>query len=273
MAGQLIFLDKNRADPDFAEASTYASELDDLSEKVVDRKNISAWITEASLDANNTYIELRFGRVTPIDFLLLILHNFKAANAKYWNEDTSAFSNLLDEDGVAISWSGLTDALNTTFYRCTPVNTSIIRITITGTITANDAKRLTQFIATEEIWTLEGWPMITDTLVGRDVDDIDMADGLGNVIDRQGRFSCKLSVSPYTLQDDVDALYSLYNRVYGFLLWPCGGDEDQFTPLTEGSRLEDIYLGRFTTRFSPERFKGIYPGGINWSAKFRETNE
>lgn len=269
-AKQILFFEKNKADPNFSTsgAFTTASENPELAPLAVNRKNTSAWQTDDSLDSNNTTYTMDFGRVVELDSLIGIGCNFKDYDIEYFNGAIWQFFTLTSGGATAITGN----AAENFFHETVKVSDAEkVRITIKATFTVDDAKTLTQFIATEKVGRLEGWPVMSGTRVGRETQAVDALDGLSYVIDRQGGYRGQLSVSNYTLQTDLNIVDALFNRVEGFLYWPCGGDESQFTPLVEGSRFKDIYLCRLIGQLAPNKNRGIYINGLNFSVNVRQV--
>ena len=269
MGQQIIFLEKNKADFDYTEASVLASENDDISQNAVNRKVFSAWQTDTSNDAANTTFELFFGRTTLINFIIIAKHNFKSFKIEYWDGVSAyvAFAQLVG--GAAIDETVNTKETNS--FQTVDVDTTKIRLTIRGTFVVDAQKILVHFIGTELLGQLEGFPIIDSVEVGRETNPIRVLGGKSAAVDIEGAYTGKLSVSQYVLQDDLDKITSLFKRAQGFLYWPCGGDESQFTPLVEGYRLEDIYLSRFFGKFKPNYKDGVYPNGLVFSAPIREV--
>lgn len=271
MSAQIMFFEKNKLDLDFGRTLCTASENPELANYAVNRKNTSAWQTDASLDANNTTYTGSFGRVTLINAIILIGINFKDFDVEYF--DGAAWNFFTDQ--ATGGNSSYTDNTKTDVFIQTEdvENAEKIRITIKKTITANDAKVMVQFIATELLGQLEGWPVIDRVKVGRETDDLEMLDGLVTALDRQGGYSGRLGVTQYTVENDINLLHSLQNRADGFLYWPCGGDITQFNPVTEGYRFKDIYLCRFFGQWEADYYKGLYPAGIRFSRIIRQVHK
>lgn len=267
---QLLFFEKNKADPNFfiAGASTTASENSELSDLAVNRKNTSAWQTDDSTDAANTTYTLDFGRVVELDSLILIGHNFKDYDIEYF--DGAIFKLFTLVTGGTTSFTGNTS--NESFHETVKVvDAERVRITIKATFVVDDAKILTQFITTEKIGQLKGFPVMGGIRVGRDTSATEALEGLANIIDRQGGYRTTLAVSNYTLQADLDIIDLLFNKVDGFLFWPCGGDDSQFIPLVEGYRFKDIFVSRFVGQFRPNKNRGIYNNGIKFRVLLRQV--
>lgn len=266
---QLIFFEKNKGDPDFSGVQYIASENNEIASFAFNRKNTSAWQTDDSLDADNTTFIVDFGRTTAIDSILLIGHNFKDFQIEHF--DGAVFNDFTLVAGGLLDITGNT-ADNNYFSVVSVPLVEKIRITIKATFVADKPKILTQFIPTELIVQFEGWPVLNKVKVGRITQEIPMLDGLSAVIDRQGAAKYDLNVAQYLIQDDLDKIQNMIKRTEGFLFWPSGGDETAFSPLVEGYRFEDIFLSRFMGQFQPNLRKGIYPGGIVYKGKLRQTN-
>jgi len=232
------------------------------------RKNTSAWQTDESLDSNNTVYTQDFGRVVELDSLIGIGHNFKDYDIEYFDGSIWNFFTLIA--GGTTSFTGVTN--DEFFHEVVKVtDAEKVRITIRATFIADDPKILTQFISTSKTGRLTGWPVMSGIRTGRDTSAVDALEGLAYIIDRQGGYRGTLSVSNYTVQTDLDIIKTLFNSVRGFLYWPSGGDESQFSPLVDGYRFEDIFLSRFVGQFKPDKNRGIYNNGLKFSVAVRQV--
>src|SRR5688500_2818941 len=132
MSGQIIFFRKSKADFSYDNVSATASEGASYAEYVLNRSNLSAWLTTGSVDANNTTLTIDFSEDRVVSDILLLKHNFKAFTVKLWDGST------YQDFSPAISETTNTDSSN--YYEVTSQETSRIQITITGTQTPDEDK-------------------------------------------------------------------------------------------------------------------------------------
>lgn len=263
MSERILFLQKNKADYSYTYVTATASENSTYASYVLNRSNLSAWLTTGSVDANNTTFEVDFGETRRISDIILIKHNFKSFKIEYWDGSAyQAFSPAIDTT---------TNTHLSSHFEFTAQSTLKIRITIRGTIVANQDKQLYQLIATEQIGQFNGWPVIKDPIVGRNRKKSQMLSGKMNIFENVGLFSCDLEVNGLTNNSDLSIIESLYDYSEGFLVWLCGGDEDQFKTVRKGYRLEDLFLMKCSNEYKPEYLSGLYKGGIKISISLEEV--
>jgi hypothetical protein len=254
MSGQIIFFEKNKADYSNPNVSATASQGAAYAEYALNRSNNSAWVTTGSVDADNTTFTVDFTDPRLISEILLVKHNFKAYTVQYY--DGSNWQNF----SPAISET--TNTAETNRYSVTEVSAYQIRITITGTQTANQDKYLYQFIATKLIGQLAGWPVIKSPVLSRGRRSTAMLSGKRSITESVGHFECSLAVKEWKSNADLTIVETLYARNEGFLVWLSGGVTSQFSSVRQGYRLEDIFLMKCANEYRPEFVDGIYPRGL-----------
>lgn len=263
MASQIMFFKKNKGDYGLPNVSATASQGSAYAIYALNRSNNSAWVTTGSVDADNTTWTVDFGDPKRVDRIFLLKHNFKSFTVKYWNGSTwAAFS-------PAINVSGNTAESN--IYSVASVSTTKIQVQITGTQTADRDKYLYQFVATELIGQLAGWPVVKNPIISRNRRKNQMLSGKLNVAENVGAFSCELTVSEWKSDADMTIVESLFDSNDGFLVWLCGGDESQFSSVRQGYRFEDLPLVKCENEYKPEFVRGMYQRGLNVSLKLAEV--
>lgn len=255
MGSPIRFFFKNKADFSNPMARAEASEAGDFAFRVLNRSNLNSWRTTGSQDTNNTTLEVFFGEPRNIDTLILAKHNFKSFKIEYWDGDQ-----YLDMP-TPIDISDFADS--TSFFQFAKTAMESIKITIRGTQTPDEDKFLHQFIATEELGRFNGYPVISNVRHAQNKQLSTMASGKANMNKNLGAFSCEMSVQLWKDTDDLALVTKLYKSTEGFLVWPCGGDEQQFVAPVEGYRKEDIYLVQCANDHSPNFYKGIYSAGLH----------
>lgn len=254
MANQILFLKKNKLDISDTTVTLTASQGDDYTDFARNRLNTSAWVTSGSVDADNTNIVVDFVNSVDLDIIILAKQNFKNYTVQYWNG--SAYTDFSTAINVTNSTA------DTKYHEFTLVTTTKIKLIVTGTQTANADKYLYQFIASEKIGRLEGWPVIKKPTLSRDRIKNKMISGKLAVKEQIGNFSTDLEVKILSDDTDLTVVEDLYDSNDGFLLWLCGGSETQFSSVRKGYRLEDIYLMKCVDEWQPEFYKGFYKSGI-----------
>ena len=269
MSQQIRFFELNKLDITNDNVSITASDSvatnngEDFADYMRNRVNTSGYVTTGSSDSGNTTLEFNFGDTVEIDTIIIIEHNLKAYTIQYWNGSTYVdFSSAISES---------TNSDSTTFHTFTKVTTSKIKLICTGTIVADSDKFIRQFIATESIGQLTGFPVIKSPRIRTGKIINKMLSGKVNITDAVGAFECELNVKNYSIDDDLDIIETLYFNNKGFLMWLCGGDESQFSSQRIGYRLRDIYLMRAVDDYRPEWVKGVYVSGINFTMKLQEV--
>jgi hypothetical protein len=254
MSKQIVFMNKNKCDIENDDCIITASQGQDYVNFVRNRSNRSAWVTTGSVDADNTTFEVDFGGSRLVDIIILIKHTFKSYTIQYWDGlDWLDFSTPVNVSN---------NASDTTYHEFTTVSTNKLLLTITGTITPDEDKALFQFIATDKIGRLNGWPVVDAPTFDKQKKRNKMLSGKENIVENLGGFACKLTIDVYSNEADLDVFEELYDSPEGFLVWLCGGDQDQFSTLRKGWRLEDVFLMRTASNYVPEFYKGLYQSGI-----------
>jgi len=254
-AEQIMFFERNKADYSDSNVTATASQGSEYASRVLDRSNATAWQTTGSVDADNTTLTIDMVDEHDVTDIILIKHNFKAFTVKYWNGSSYV------DFSTPISQTVNTDS--TSHYSFTQVQTTKIQVTITGTQTPNDDKHLYQLIVGNLIGQLTGWPVIKAPKHTKNIKKNVMLSGKTDIVQNVGAFSTQLMVKNWNSDADLDIIETLYSSSEGFLVWLCGGNEDQFSTQRLGYKKEDIYLMKCTDDYSPEYVDGLYKTGLN----------
>jgi hypothetical protein len=262
-AQQIVFFEKSVCDYSNTSVVATASEGDDYAHLPFNRDNLTAWVTSGSTDASLTTYEVDFGDYRYFSEIVLLKHNFKSYTLKYWNGAAYVdFSTPVNET---------TNTLDVKRHSFTEVFSQKVKLTINGTMTANDDKFLFQFIVTNLLGQFAGWPVIGTPAFVTNRQVTKMLSGKVSVQESLGGFKFDLSVPNWRIQADLDLIDTLYRLREGFLVWLSGGNEDQFFAAREGYRLEDLYLCRLTSDQSPKYAKGFYKSGLDLKLQFQEA--
>ena len=264
MASQILFFEKNKADISNANVTITGSQGVGFEDFVRNRSNNSGWVTDGSVDSDNTTLTVDFVDSHIIEDIILIDHNFKAYTIQYW---TGA---IYDDFSTPIAETVNTAV--TTRHNFTAVTTTKLLLTITGTMVADADKYLKQFIATKDIGTFSAWPVIKPEL-GRNKAKNQMLSGKVSIRERTGARRETLSIKVLSTDADLTTIENLYFANEGFLYWPCGGDESQYRNERIGYRLEDIYLMKCENEWNPAWYQGLYQSGMKIDIKLIEVTD
>jgi len=271
MSGQITFFNKSLIDIDQGNITITVTDAvatnngTDFVNYMRNRKNDSGWITTGSTDAANTTLDVDF--TDEIDFtdILLVSHNLGAYTIQYW--DGSAYQDF----STAITETTNTETTN--HYNFTSVESSKLKIIITGAQTVDADKVIRQLIVTRRIGDgqLEGWPIIKKPTLSTNRKSNKMLSGKISQVESIESFSCQLTVAVWSSDDDMDIVEGIYFKHQGVLLWLCGGDESQFKNERINYRKEDIYLVRPVNEYSNEYYKGVYSNGQKITLELQES--
>lgn len=260
MPQQIKFYNKNEIDIDDTNTtititdSTATNNGQDYVNFMRNRNNESAWLTTGSDDAANTQIDVDMSDARPIDRIILVGHNFKAFTIQYWNGASYVdFSTAINET---------TNSDFVTEFIFDEVETSAIRIIITGTQVADEQKILRQLIITKSIGQLEGWPQVKKPVYSIEKRAVKMLSGKSYISRQRGNFSCTLSVANYNIDADLDIIEAVYFAIRGVLVWINADDDTQFSRTHITYRKQDIFLMLPQDEWTPEHYKYYYRTGI-----------
>jgi len=220
----------------------------------------SAWITTDSTDAAGTQIDISIGDSQPVSSILLVGHNLKSFTVATFNGstyDTKHTETAEDEDVTEITF--------------TEVDTTAIRIVISGTQTANDDKFIKRILITKLFGQFSGFPVIKSPTNSTNKKKTKMLSGKISLTEGVGSFQCKLSIDNFNDATDLELVQNIYLNRNGVEVWLCGGDEDQFTFAAKGYRRKDIFRMRPTDEYKPEWQKGIYSLGTKQTLNLVEV--
>lgn len=263
MSGQIAFFKKNKADYSNGSVVVTASEGSAYAPFVQRRSNKLGWMTTGSADANNTTLTVDFGDLVALTDIVLINHNFKNFKIQYWTG--SAWADF----STPLALTACTDS--TTRFSFASMETTKLLLTVYGTQVTDAEKRLCQFIATESIGQLQGWPVIKSPTWNRQKNISTMLSGKQLIADSVGGFTMDLFIKCWNVDADFALIEALYSSGSGFLVWPCGGDETQFRTIRQGFRLEDLFLMKCRNNYVPEHYNGQYKAGTTLTVQLAEV--
>lgn len=270
MAGQIIFLKKNKIDLEAVDASITVTDAvaDNSGQDYVNfmrnRNNRSAWMTTGSTDAALTTLNISLGDVKGISNIMLVGHNLKNYTIKY-RQGLGTFLNF------STTIAPTNDANSTTYYSFDEVQATEIEIVINGTQVADADKMIKQLIITEMLGQFEGWPQVRNPEFGTNKKVTQMLSGKSRVVEMLESFRCTLDVRHWRKAADIALIEQIYFLREGVLMWINSDTPTQFFTDVRGYRKEDIFLVRPLDAYSPEFVSGIYQNGLAQSIKLGEV--
>jgi len=258
------FIDIDNPDPTITITDSVATDTgQSYVDYMINRNNTSGWRTTGSNDSANTQIDIDMIDTYGIDRILLVNHNLKAFTIQYYNGASyTDFSTPINET---------TNTNTTNEFSFNSVQTSQIRIIITGTQVADEDKLISQLIITTALGQFEGWPQIVKPTISKNKKNSRLLSGKSLVTRQVGSFSCELSVENWNNSNDLDLVESIYFNPTGVLMWVNAGDDSQFSRTNIGYRSKDIYLVYPVNEYIPEFYKFYYNTGIKIKIKLAEV--
>lgn len=272
ISGAAKFFEQNFAlfrDGGTADASSNA----DAARFILDISRYTQWESIGSNDLTTETIIVNLKSAKLVDRLFLIDMNFKEFNIKYDNGSGYVdFSNVVGVNGAESSTISETDfEFDTAYYQFDPVTTSRFQITCNKSQVENAQKFLSQFIATKELGTFEGFPRIQPSSTRNET----KAKALSRRLVVQKTYETnkiKITFKTHPFQNDLDIVEELFNREETFLVYPCGARSGSiyFKVDQMNWRLKDIYNMQLTGGLKNEFEKGVYTLGFNKSITLEE---
>lgn len=259
------FIDLDNDLPSFSIADASATDTGSAyTDLMRNRSNNSGWATTGSVDAGSTAMTLQFGETKSFNTILLVGHNLKNFNLKYYDgTNYVAFTPAIDRTDNTVT---------TTDFTFSEVSTTAVKLTMNGTMTPNQDKYIKQFIVTEFLGELSVQPEV-EPQFDKDRKVTKFLSGKSYVAKSVGGFNCRIKMKNAGNADaDFTLIESLYARYDGFLLWLCGGDVSQFEMQRQGYRLEDIFLMDITNEYSPEYIESRWFNGMPIDLKLVEMS-
>ena len=210
----------------------------------------SSWLTTESTDAANTTIEAIISDSSRVTDFFIVVHNFKNFSVEYW-------------DGVA--WIELENVVDNTsdFYHLEIADGLItikMRVIVTGTMVADDDKRITRLIITEKMESGQfvSWPVIKKATQGSIKKNSKMLSGKSFISEAIGSYSVELQWKGITEQPDVDIIERMFLGRRAFMIWISGGSDSQFRFKLTGYRKQDFYIVKPIKDLISDYYKGFY---------------
>lgn len=229
------------------------------------------WESSGSDDSTTETYTVTLPSAVEFSRLFLLSHNFKAFTVQYGGTP-SHFTGVRGLDGV--NASGIVETANTrstSYYEFNAVTTDTIVISIDTTLTMDAEKFLTQFIVTNEIGTLQGYPQLSGIGIDRNAEKQTSITGLMYIEKQRETRDFNLNLTSYPYQDDIDLLDGLQQRNGAFLVWPCGGRPDIFRLKQRGWRVEDVIPMQTDSKLQNGYVNNVYSLGVSQNYSFIEV--
>jgi hypothetical protein len=278
ISGGIKFFEPNLADSKTG-ATVTASTGQPAAPFILDRNKYTFWRSVGSDDLTVETLEITLDSSQAISRLFLVNHNFKTLQALWW--DGGGWVEFQNVTGINSVESAViieaAYALNTAYYEFDEVTTDKIIITTKETQTPDQEKFLNSFIVTNELGTLQGFPNIKDATKDKKLRKSTMLNGR-SFIDKSLeviRFTVdfKNYPAPTPYADDLDLVYSIFDRDENFLVWLCGGrnGDPYFKYQLRGFRIEDIIEVQTVNIFKDSYRSNYYNGTVKLMLKLEEA--
>lgn len=269
MTGGISFFDNNKALFDDGSTCVASTNTDDQN-LILGTNKFFKWESIGSDDVTTETLTITLPSPISLSRIFLVDHNFKNFGIQYGA--SLDFANVTGLDSYSdnqILETGFTR--NTAYYQFDAVTTDTIIISIDTTQVVDAQKFLTQFIATNELGTLLGFPNLSGVKLDRNDKKSKAISGRLHLERGYESASFRLSLRTYPFEADIDLLDSLHDSNVSFLVWINGGLPDQFRFNQRGFRIEDIYNMKIDKAMNNSYYKNIYKAGANQSYSFMEV--
>lgn len=230
------------------------------------------WISDGEdSDGNEVSVEVLFGNTLRpntrvIDSFYIHETNIEDLEIQYytgsaWATLNSSVATILKSD----------DNRNIFVQSNTELTVQKIKLVGSDTLTPNEEKEITLFMAFLEAGQFEYFPDFTPK---RDVTQskFKTSDGRNIVIDRGECFEAKIKFESHVNQNDIDLIEELLSRKEPFFIWPCGGDESIFEYSFYPYRFRDIFKVSADGDNAPKVTKNYYKAGYNNTVNLVEVS-
>lgn len=255
-------------------ATIVASSGDSSSTYAIDQNPETIWRSVGSTDLTTETITVTFDSQS-ISRIALLGVNLKDFNIMYdlagvWTH----FASVVGLDGSKVNITETAFADSAAYYEFTPVTTTSIRIQALKTQTANEEKYISQIIATREIGTLLGFPMVRSVELNRNSRVKKTLSGFFSVQKSIEVPSFDMDFRNYpatsSYNADFDLIMTLQDLEDPFLVWLCGGKRGTnfFRYTLRGYRLQDMYQMAISKPLKINYTDNIYSNPINAKVEF-----
>lgn len=269
ITGGISFYNKNQALFEDGSTCVASSNTDDQNLCLGTNKYFQ-WQSSGSDDVTTETLTVTLPAAISISRIFLVNMNFKAFQIQYGA--SLDFANVVGLDSYSANNINVTGyTRNTAYFEFDAVTTDTFIITADTTQTVNAEKYLNQFIATNELGTLTGYPGMNGITLDRSTRKQEAITGRQHLQKGYESVGFDLSLKTYPVQADINILDNLHDREEKFLVWLCGGKPDQFTYSQRGFRVQDVYQMQIDTAMKNAYDKNIYVNGVNQRYSFMEV--
>jgi len=267
VTGGVKFFKKNK----ISDGSVVASSGTSSGKFILDLDVDTYWTSLGSSDGVSETITISTSKSQTIDRILLLDHNFKTYNVKYYDGSSYVdFANVIKIGGATLSTINETNYdQDSSYYEFTQVSTTSIRITVSHTQIPNEDKYLSQAIASTELGTFVGYPEINSVTMDRNNRVKKTIGGRFSVQKANKTFGFDLRFRNYPSSDvynvDIDLALTLFESEDPFIIYACGGryESQHFKKAIPGFRLKDAFLMQINRAYKLKYLKNIYVNPID----------
>lgn len=271
MTGGISFFEKSKSL--FEDGATaVASSNTDAQNLLLGNNKYFKWQSSGSDDLTNETITITLPSAIEISRLFLLNHNLKNFNIKYNTGGANDFANVTGLDDFSESTLTVAGfARDVAYFEFDAVTTDTIVITASTTQITDAEKFIGQVIVTNELGTLEGYPVINGVDLDRDIQKEQAISGRFHIQKGYESAAFDLTLKTYPVQNDIDLLDSLHVSEEPFLVWLCGGLPDQFRIKQRGFKLIDLFQMQTDRAMKNSYPKNIYLMGVEQRYSFLEV--
>lgn len=269
LTGGISFYKRNKALFEDGSAAT-ASTGDPDASLILGTNKFFLWSSVGSDDTTVETITITLPAAATIDRIFLADFNWKEFTVKF--DSGTEFTTVVGIDGAL--GGGIAETAfvrDTAYYEFDAVSVTTIEITITKTQTVDAEKTLVQFIATEELGTLVGFPGTRGVTLDKNEKVETAISGRMHVEKSYESARMDLILNTYPGQADIDLLDTIHSSDVPFIVWPNGGVPGNFRFSQRGWRLKDVYqmqtIGGAVNLYD----RNIYVMGVNQRLNFVEV--
>lgn len=258
-------------------ATIVASSGDTTSAFAIDRNPDTKWRSAGSDDLTTESITITFDSSKTINRILLLDQNWKQFVIQY--DVTGTWTDFTSVRNLSSALTGISEtvlALSSSYYEFAAVTTGAIRIQVLKTQTANQEKYIAQVVATHEIGTFQGFPVIKGVQLERNMRILKTSSGRYSIQKSDETVAVSMDFKRYpassTYNVDMDLLMQLHDRETPFLVWLCGGRQGTpyFRYTLRGYRLQDLNLMQISQAYNLSYSESITINGLNAQVTMQE---
>ncbi len=260
MVAGVRFFEMSACDINRAEASVSVDNNSAEVESLVSRDPLWVWQSIGSDDTDLITVSADFGRLRAFDSLILVEHNLRGFSFDYQNSSGTWVNILRETDNAATTY----------FAQFSPVTAQAVRLHMMTTQTPDAQKTLGSFIVTRTLGQFIGYPEMKITDAEKPTRK-DMISGKPKFVLDVPSAAIAINIKDHVGKEDRDLIDTLRRYPEEFLVWPCGGNEEQFAHADIGWRLKDIFLVTRDKGLAHAFTKNLYFSGMTGSLSLVET--